>query len=76
MYRLFIINDPFNTKARVIEVLLKVVQGLTFSRAQVAMEEAHTNGKGLVMVLHQELAEHYCSTINSAGIFSIVEPDD
>lgn len=34
-YRLYIINDPVNTKQRVVSVLLKVVQGLTFSRAQV-----------------------------------------
>lgn len=75
MYRLCILNDPFNTKSRVIQVLLKVVQGLSFSRASMAMEEAHNHGKGVVGIYHQELSEHYCSSINSSGIFSIVEPE-
>ncbi len=37
------------------------------------MEEAHNNGKGLVMVLHQELAEHYCSSINSGKFNSVIK---
>ncbi|KAI0559917.1 Clp protease ClpS [Gracilaria domingensis] len=83
MYRLYIYNDPVNTRERVIDVLLKTCQDLSFSRAYSAMQEAHENGRGLVLVIAQEIAEHYCATINSAltfgwpaaGILSTVEPD-
>lgn len=64
MYRLFIYNDPFNKRERVVDVLLKTCQGLSFSRAYAAMQEAHENGRGLVIVVFQEIAEHYCATIN------------
>lgn len=65
MYRLYIYNDPINKRERVVDVLLKTCQGLTFSRAYSAMQEAHENGRGLVLVIAQEIAEHYCSVINS-----------
>lgn len=65
MYRLYIINDPVNRRERVIDVLLKTCQGLSFSRAYAAMQEAHENGKGLVLVIAQEIAEHYSACINS-----------
>ena len=65
MYRLYIYNDPINKRERVVDVLLKTCQGLTFSRAYSAMQEAHENGRGLVLVIAQEIAEHYCATINS-----------
>lgn len=50
-------------------MLLKTCQGLSFGRAYAAMQEAHENGRGLVVVIAQEIAEHYCVTINS-GSFS------
>eukprot|EP00184_Porphyridium_aerugineum_P008059 CAMPEP_0184693030 /NCGR_PEP_ID=MMETSP0313-20130426/1338_1 /TAXON_ID=2792 /ORGANISM="Porphyridium aerugineum, Strain SAG 1380-2" /LENGTH=140 /DNA_ID=CAMNT_0027150983 /DNA_START=201 /DNA_END=623 /DNA_ORIENTATION=- len=76
MYRVYIFNDPFNTKAYVISVLLKVVTGLTFSQANVVMMQAHEYGMGLVTVTQQELAEMYCEQINDAGVFSTAEPDE
>jgi len=68
MYRLFIYNDPFNTRERVIDVLLKTCQELSFSRAYAAMQEAHENGRGLVVVVIREIAEHYCATINTGRL--------
>lgn len=68
MYRIFIYNDPFNRRERVIDVLLKTCQGLSFSRAYSAMQEAHEHGRGLVVVVAQEIAEHYCVTINSGTL--------
>lgn len=65
MYRLYIYNDPINRRERVVDVLLKTCAGLTFSRAYAAMQEAHENGRGLVLVIAQEIAEHYCACINS-----------
>lgn len=65
MYRLYIYNDPINKRERVVDVLLKTCQGLTFSRAYAAMQEAHENGRGLVLIICQEIAEHYCDCINS-----------
>lgn len=64
MYRLYIYNDPMNKRERVVDVLLKTCQGLSFSRAYAAMQEAHENGRGLVVVVCLEVAEHYCATIN------------
>lgn len=64
-YRLYIYNDPINRRERVVDVLLKTCQGLTFSRACAAMQEAHENGRGLVIIVYQEIAEHYCAVINS-----------
>lgn len=69
MYRLYIYNDPFNTRERVVDVLLKTCQGLSFSRAYLAMQEAHENGRGLVIVVIQEVAEHYCASINTGMLF-------
>ena len=76
MYRLFIINDPFNTREFVVKILLEIVGGLTFSKAYSAMQEAHTNGKGLVVVTSESLAEEYCTCINAKGVFSTIEPDE
>lgn len=68
-YRLYIYNDPFNKRERVIDVLLKTCAGLTFSKAYAAMQEAHETGRGLVLIVAQEIAEHYCACILS-GTFS------
>lgn len=59
-----------------VKILLKIVAGLSFSKAYGAMQEAHVNGKGLVIVTQQELAEEYCSQINAKGVFSTIQPDD
>lgn len=67
-YRLYIYNDPFNTRERVVDVLLKTCASLTFSRAYAAMQEAHETGRGLVLIIAQEIAEHYCACILS-GLF-------
>lgn len=68
MYRLFIYDDPMNKRERVVDVLLKTCQGLSFSKAYVVMQEAHENGRGLVLVIAREIAEHYCATINSGKL--------
>lgn len=72
MYRLYIYNDPINRRERVVDVLLKTCQGLSFSRAYAAMQEAHENGRGLVLVIAQEIAEHYCATINSGSYSNLL----
>lgn len=72
MYRLYIYNDPVNRRERVVDVLLKTCQGLSFSRAYAAMQEAHENGRGLVVIVYQELAEHYCATINSGKLQNLL----
>lgn len=76
LYRLYIYNDPFNKRERVVDILLKTCQELSFSRAYSAMQEAHENGRGLVLVVCQEIAEHYCSVINQKGVISTIEPDN
>lgn len=68
-YRLYIYNDPFNKRERVVDVLLKTCAGLSFSKAYAAMQEAHEKGRGLVLIVTQEIAEHYCACILS-GTFS------
>lgn len=68
MYRLYIYNDPVNKRERVVDVLLKTCQELTFSRAYAAMQEAHENGRGLVLIICQEIAEHYCDCISGGKL--------
>jgi ATP-dependent Clp protease adaptor protein ClpS len=75
-YRLYVVNDEFNRRERVVEVLLKAVDGLSFSRAYASMDEAHKHGKGHVTTVVQELAEHYCEVICGQGVLSVIEPDD
>lgn len=75
-FHLYIINDDFNRRERVIDILLKTVDGLSFSRAYASMQEAHMHGKGHVVTVVQELAEHYCALICAQGVLSIVEPED
>jgi ATP-dependent Clp protease adapter protein ClpS len=75
-YRLYILNDDFNRRERVIEVLLETVDGLSFSSAYASMDEAHNNGKGHVTTVVLELAEHYCETIGGFGILATIEPDE
>lgn len=68
-YRLYIYDDPFNKRERVVDVLLKTCAGLTFSKAYAAMQEAHETGRGLVLIIAQEIAEHYCACILSGTFF-------
>jgi ATP-dependent Clp protease adaptor protein ClpS len=75
-YRLYIVNDDFNRRERVVEVLLKTVDGLSFASAYASMDEAHKHGKGHVTTVVQELAEHYCEVICGQGVLSVIEPDD
>ncbi|KAK9809072.1 hypothetical protein WJX72_008894 [[Myrmecia] bisecta] len=74
MYRVMLHNDNFNRREYVVQVLMKVVDGLTMEDAINVMQEAHLNGLALVIQCAQETAEQYCEAMRSAGLISTLEP--
>lgn len=76
MYRVILHNDNFNRREYVVQVLLKVVDGLTVDDAVNVMQEAHMNGLSLVTCCAQEVAEQYCQGLRNNGLTSTIEPDN
>jgi len=75
VYRVILHNDSFNKREYVVQVLLKVVDGLTVDDAVNVMQEAHVNGLALVTCCAQETAESYCQALRNNGLTVTMEPD-
>jgi len=75
VYRVILHNDNHNRREYVVQVLLKVVDGLTVDDAVNVMQEAHMNGLALVTCCAQELAETYCQGLRNNGLTVTMEPD-
>lgn len=75
-YRVLLHNDDFNTMEYVVQTLMQTVAGMTQPQAVNVMMEAHTNGKGLVIICELEHAEHYSETLKSHGLTSTIEPEE
>lgn len=73
-YRVILHNDNTNRREYVVQVLLKIVDGLTVDDAVNVMNEAHINGSANVVVCAQEDAERYCEGLRSHGLVASVEP--
>ena len=73
-YRVLLHNDQ-NKREYVIRVLLKVVDELTFDRAQDVMMEAHLSGLAMVTASPQQKAEIYCQGLRGHGLSSTIEPE-
>eukprot|EP00803_Ostreobium_quekettii_P004954 evm.model.scf_2980.2 EVM.evm.TU.scf_2980.2 scf_2980:12014-13822(+) len=76
VYRVILHNDNFNRREYVVQVLMKVVDGLTLDEAVNAMQEAHINGLALVTCCAQEMAETYCQSLRNNGLTATMEPDN
>ncbi|KAL0912145.1 hypothetical protein M5K25_018098 [Dendrobium thyrsiflorum] len=73
-YRVILHNDNFNKREYVVQVLMKVIPGMTLDTAVNVMQEAHCNGLSVVIVCAQADAEEHCMQLRGNGLLSSIEP--
>ncbi|KAK9114813.1 hypothetical protein Syun_021610 [Stephania yunnanensis] len=67
-------NDNFNKREYVVQVLMKVIPGMTLDNAVNIMQEAHYNGLAVVIICAQADAEDHCMQLRGNGLLSSIEP--
>lgn len=75
-YRVMLHNDNFNKREYVVQVLMKVIPGMTLDNAVNIMQEAHYNGLSVVIICAQVDAEEHCMQLRGNGLLSTIEPAD
>ncbi|GMH01872.1 hypothetical protein Nepgr_003711 [Nepenthes gracilis] len=73
-YRVILHNDNFNKREYVVQVLMKVIPGMTLDNAVNIMQEAHHNGLSVVIICAQADAEEHCMQLRGNGLLSTIEP--
>uniref|UniRef100_A0A5B7B065 Adaptor protein ClpS core domain-containing protein n=1 Tax=Davidia involucrata TaxID=16924 RepID=A0A5B7B065_DAVIN len=73
-YRVLLHNDNYNKREFVVQVLMKVIPGMTVDNAVNIMQEAHYNGLSLVIICAQVDAEEHCMQLRGNGLLSSIEP--
>ncbi|PSS08389.1 ATP-dependent Clp protease adapter protein [Actinidia chinensis var. chinensis] len=73
-YRVMLHNDDHNKREYVVQVLMKVIPGMTVDNAVNIMQEAHYNGLSVVIICPQIDAEDHCMQLRGNGLLSSVEP--
>ncbi|RWR75034.1 ATP-dependent Clp protease adapter protein CLPS1, chloroplastic [Cinnamomum micranthum f. kanehirae] len=73
-YRVLLHNDNYNKREYVVQVLMKVIPGMTLDNAVNIMQEAHHNGLSVVIICAQADAEEHCMQLRSNGLLSSIEP--
>ncbi|KAK9839837.1 hypothetical protein WJX81_005302 [Elliptochloris bilobata] len=73
-YRVMLHNDNFNRREYVVQVLLKIIPGMTVDDAVNVMQEAHVNGLACVIACAQQEAEEYCERLRLNGLMVTLEP--
>ncbi|KAK4766082.1 hypothetical protein SAY87_007724 [Trapa incisa] len=73
-YRVLLHNDNFNKREYVVQVLMKVIPGMTLDNAVNIMQEAHYNGISVVIICAQADAEEHCMQLRGNGLLSSIEP--
>ena len=73
-YRVILHNDDVNKREYVVQVLMKVIPGMTLDNAVNIMQEAHSNGLSVVIICAQADAEEHCMKLRNNGLLSSVEP--
>ncbi|ONK65415.1 uncharacterized protein A4U43_C07F36860 [Asparagus officinalis] len=73
-YRVMLHNDNFNKREYVVQVLMKVIPGMTLDNAVNIMQEAHHNGLAVVIICAQADAEEHCTQLRGNGLLSSIEP--
>jgi ATP-dependent Clp protease adaptor protein ClpS len=73
-YRVILHNDDINRREYVVQVLMKVIPGMTVDNAVNIMQEAHYNGLSVVIICSQAEAEEYCMQLRRNGLLSTIEP--
>ncbi|KAI4347159.1 hypothetical protein L6164_007998 [Bauhinia variegata] len=75
-YRVLLHNDNYNKREYVVQVLMKVIPGMTLDNAVNIMQEAHYNGMSVVIICAQVDAEEHCTQLRGNGLLSSMEPAD
>ncbi|XP_004512946.1 ATP-dependent Clp protease adapter protein CLPS1, chloroplastic [Cicer arietinum] len=75
-YRVMLHNDNYNKREYVVQVLMKVIPGMTVDNAVNIMQEAHYNGLAVVIICAQVDAEDHCMQLRGNGLLSSIEPAD
>lgn len=73
-YRVILHNDNYNKREYVVQVLMKVIPGMTLDNAVNIMQEAHHNGLSVVIICAQADAEDHCMQLRGNGLLSSIEP--
>ncbi|KAH7859326.1 hypothetical protein Vadar_034641 [Vaccinium darrowii] len=73
-YRVMLHNDDYNKREYVVQVLMKVIPGMTVDNAVNIMQEAHHNGLSVVIICAQADAEEHCTHLRGNGLRSSIEP--
>ncbi|KAL6838295.1 hypothetical protein ACP4OV_031894 [Aristida adscensionis] len=73
-YRVMLHNDNYNRREYVVQVLMKVIPGMTVDNAVNIMQEAHVNGLSVVIICSQSEAEEHCTSLRGNGLRSSIEP--
>nr|GMD83825.1 ATP-dependent Clp protease adapter protein CLPS1, chloroplastic [Ipomoea batatas]GME15477.1 ATP-dependent Clp protease adapter protein CLPS1, chloroplastic [Ipomoea batatas] len=73
-YRVLLQNDDYNRREYVVQVLMKVIPGMTLDNAVNIMQEAHYNGLSVVIICPQVDAEDHCMQLRGNGLLSSIEP--
>eukprot|EP00249_Psilotum_nudum_P009188 c21765_g2_i1 orf=286-762(-) len=73
-YRVMLHNDNYNKREYVVQVLMKVIPGMTLDSAVNIMQEAHYNGISVVIICGQSDAEEHCMQLRVNGLLSSIEP--
>ncbi|KAF3958369.1 hypothetical protein ACB098_04G081900 [Castanea mollissima] len=73
-YRVMLHNDNYNKREYVVQVLMKVIPGMTVDNAVNIMQEAHYNGLAVVIICAQVDAEEHCMQLRGNGLLSSIEP--
>ncbi|XP_059641823.1 ATP-dependent Clp protease adapter protein CLPS1, chloroplastic [Cornus florida] len=73
-YRVMLHNDNYNKREYVVQVLMKVIPGMTVDNAVNIMQEAHYNGLSVVIICDQADAEEHCMQLRGNGLLSSIEP--
>ena len=75
MYKVLLHNDDENDMAHVIETIVMLTP-LNAQEAYQRMEEAHSTGCALLLVIHRERAELYVEQFQSRSLTVTIEPAD
>ena len=73
-YHVILHNDNYNKREYVVQVLMKVIPGMTLDIAVNIMQEAHFNGLAVVIICAQADAEDHCMQLRGNGLLSSIEP--
>ncbi|KAD3640563.1 hypothetical protein E3N88_29786 [Mikania micrantha] len=69
-YRVMLHNDNYNMREYVVQVLMKVIPGMTVDNAVNIMQEAHINGLSVAIVCGQQDAEEHCTRLRGDEVWT------